>query len=86
MEKIILNDDKERYQCPVQTYKFILEVNFPNILKTIPIDMSINTGIIQKYHYSFQFLLGGDHAIYHTIQRVSLFIFLVIRINVEHQS
>ena len=47
-ENFYLDDDMERYQCPIQTHNVLSEGNLEKNSKTIPINISIKPGIIQN--------------------------------------
>ena len=47
-ENFYLDDDMERYQCPIQTHNVLLEGNLEKISKTIPINISIKLGIVKN--------------------------------------
>ena len=54
-EIFYLDDDMERYQCPVQTHNMLSEGNLTNISKTIPINISIKPDIIKNINIGSNF-------------------------------
>ena len=47
-KNVYLDDDMERCQCTVQTHNVLLEGDLENISKTIPINISIQSDIIEN--------------------------------------
>ena len=56
-DNFYLDDDMERYQYPVQTHNVISEGNLENISKTIPINISIKSGIVKNINIGSNFSL-----------------------------
>ena len=56
-ENFYLEDDMERYQFPVQTHNVLSEGNLANISKTIPIKISIKSGIAENINIGSNFYL-----------------------------
>ena len=54
-EFFYLDDDMERYQCPIQTHNVLLEGNLANISKNIPINISIKPSIVENINIGANF-------------------------------
>ena len=57
----------ERYQCPFQTHNVLSEGNMTNISKTIPINISIDKGIIENIN------IGANWSLEEITQYTALF-------------
>ena len=66
-ENFYLDDDMERYQCPIQTHNVLSKGNLKNISKTNPINISIKPNIIKNIN------IGSNFSLEEIRQYIALF-------------